>query len=291
MQNRLLIIGCGDVLERALPWLKKRFRVYALCRSKERVAELRSKGVLPILADLDNPSSLARLRGLAEYILHAAPPAPKHKDDIRTSRVLATLTRSVILPRGLVYISTTGVYGNCGGIRFNECRPCHPESDRAHRRLAAETSLRSFGRRNGSRVVILRAPGIYAANRLPLERIENATPVLIASDDNYSNHIHADDLAMACCLALFRALPGRIYHACDDSEWKMGDWFDKVADAFKRPRPPRLPYLQMQQAASPALWSFMRESRRLDNTRLKRELGLTLTYPTPDKLLDQLRKS
>ncbi|MGQ5523564.1 NAD-dependent epimerase/dehydratase family protein [Chitinimonas sp. PSY-7] len=291
MQRRLLIIGCGDVLERALPWLTRRFRVYTLCRSRERAAALRAKGVVPIQADLDNPSSLARLAGLADYVLHSAPPSPQSKDDPRTSRLLAALTRCTILPRRLVYISTTGVYGDCSGIRFNECRPCHPESDRAHRRVVAESVLRNYGRRSGCRISILRAPGIYAANRLPLQRIEKSTPVLVPSDDNYSNHIHANDLAMACCLALFRGLPGRVYHACDDSEWKMGDWFDKVADAYKLPRPPRLPYAQIQQTASPALWSFMRESRRLDNTRLKRELGMRLAYPTPDTLLDQLRKS
>ncbi|PHV09733.1 NAD(P)-dependent oxidoreductase [Chitinimonas sp. BJB300] len=291
MQRRLLIIGCGDVLERALPWLAKRFRIYALCRSKERAVAFRAKGVLPIQADLDNPRSLQRLAGLADCVLHSAPPAAEGKDDPRTSRLLAALARGSILPRSLVYISTTGVYGDCGGDRFNECRPCHPESDRAHRRVAAETALRAFGKRTGCHISILRAPGIYAANRLPLDRIGKATPALIPSSDGYSNHIHAEDLAMACNLALFRGKAGRVYHACDNSEWKMGEWFDKVADAFGLPRPPRLPYVQMQQVATPALWSFMRESRRLDNSRLTHELRLRLTYSTPDTLLDQLRKS
>ncbi|WP_245794151.1 SDR family oxidoreductase [Chitinimonas taiwanensis] len=291
MQRRLLIVGCGDVVERALPWLTRRFRVYAICRSAERATQLRALGVLPVRADLDQPTSLQRLAGLADVVLHSAPPATDQAGDPRTHRLLAALARGAILPRSLVYISTTGVYGDCAGAYLDETRPCRPESDRAQRRVAAEVDLRAFGRRSQCSVSVLRAPGIYAANRLPLERVRKATPALEADSDGYSNHIHADDLAMACCLALFRGKPGRVYHACDDSEWKMGEWFDKVADAHGLARPPRLPYAQMQAQASPALWSFMRESRRLSNTRLKRELGLRLRYPTPDTLLDQLRSS
>jgi nucleoside-diphosphate-sugar epimerase len=151
--------------------------------------------------------------------------------------------------------------------------------------VAAESRLRAAGSRLGSlglRVSILRAPGIYAADRLPLDRIRRGDPVLRADDDVFTNHIHADDLAMACAVALERGGANRVYNVCDDSTLAMGDWFDKLADAFGLPRPPRMSRDAVKSRLSPMLLSFMGESRRLSNLRVKRELGLRLRYPTVD---------
>jgi nucleoside-diphosphate-sugar epimerase len=141
------------------------------------------------------------------------------------------------------------------------------------------------------RTSLFRAPGIYAAGRLPVERIRAGSPALLAEQDGYTNHIHADDLAMACALGLFRGRAQRAYNICDDSETKMGDWFDQVADALDLPRPPRRSREAVQAAVSPQTWSFMRESRRLSNHRLKCELRYRLRHVTPKRLLDQLRSS
>jgi nucleoside-diphosphate-sugar epimerase len=122
-------------------------------------------------------------------------------------------------------------------------------------------------------------PGIYARERLPLRRLEQGTPALLAQDDVYTNHIHADDLARIVALALFRGLPGRIYHAVDDTHMKMADYFDTVADAFEMARPPRLPRAELAASVSPMLLSFMSESRRMSNARIKGELGVRLRYP------------
>jgi len=281
-------------MRRALPWLTRRFTVYALVRSPQSAAALRAAGVIPVTGDLDRPHSLHRLAGLATHVLHSAPPPAAGADDPRTRRLLAALSRGGSLPRGVVYISTSGVYGDCQGSWVAETRPLGAESDRARRRVAAEQHLRHLGRRH-ARVAILRAPGIYAADRLPVDRVRTGTPALADADDGYSNHIHADDLARASGLALFRGRSNRIYNVNDDCQWKMGEWFDRVADTYDLPRPARLPREAMQQAVSPALWSFMRESRRLDNTRLKREMRVRLQHPTPEGLLTeiarQLRKS
>ena len=199
--QRLLIIGCGDVVRRALPRLLRRYRVYALVRRLDPA--LRQLGVTQIVGDLDQPASLKRLAGLADVLLHSAPPADTDvASDTRTQHLLAALQSGKSLPRCIVYISTSGVYGNCDGAEIDETRAVHPESARAARRVAAETLLREFGRQTRTRVSILRAPGIYAADRLPLERVRRGDPVLNAAEDSYSNHIHADDLAHAIVLAL-----------------------------------------------------------------------------------------
>ncbi|MFU2486612.1 NAD-dependent epimerase/dehydratase family protein [Thauera sp. WH-1] len=278
--KRILIVGSGDVAQRALPWLTRRFRVLALVRSAEGGAVLRAAGAIPLLADLDDARSLKRLAGIADGVLHFAPPPPAGDGDPRMKRLLAALEARRSLPQGVVYISTTGVYGDCGGAWVDETRPCRAQTARARRRIDAERQLRAFGRRRQVRVAILRAPGIYAADRLPLERLRRGDPVLAADEDVHTNHIHAEDLARLACLALFRAPAGRVYNASDDSDLKMGDYFDAVADAFGLARPPRLGRAQIGERLSPLTLSFMSESRRLDNRRLKRELRLPLRYPT-----------
>ncbi|MTW05672.1 SDR family oxidoreductase [Pseudoduganella ginsengisoli] len=280
---RLLVVGCGDVGMRLLPLVRHAFRVIAITSQPERCAQLRAAGAVPLVANLDHPATLRRLKGLARHVVHLAPPQPAGHTDERTRHLTAILPE-----RGrLVYISTTGVYGDCQGAWVDESRPVAPRNARAIRRVDAEQVLRKWARRSGSVLSILRAPGIYAEDRLPLERLKAGTPALRGEDDVYTNHIHADDLARAIARALFKGLPGRVVNASDDSDMKMAEYFDAVADAFDLPRPPRLPRDELRQVVTPALLSFMSESRRLRNNRLKHELGLTLLYK---KVVDCLQQ-
>ena len=188
-----------------------------------------------------------------------------------------------MLPQRLVYISTSGVYGDCKGKLVDETHVLNPQTERALRRVDAERRLRKWGLRTGVSVSILRVPGIYAENRLPLARLRAGTPALLPEEDSFTNHIHADDLAQIVLAALRLAKPGRVYHACDDSHLKMGEYFDLIADQFGLPRPPRISRAEAEAQIAPGMLSFMRESRRLINTRLKRELRINLRYPSvPD---------
>lgn len=281
---RLLVLGCGDVGLRLLPLLRAQFRIFAVTSQPSRRAELRAAGAVPLVADLDHPASLRRLKGLADYVVHLAPPPAEGLRDSRSRNLTA------ILPEAgcVVYISTTGVYGDCGGAWFDESRPVAPHNARARRRVDAEQVLRRWALRTGAILSILRVPGIYAADRLPLKRLELGTPALIEQDDVYTNHIHADDLARIIARALFRGAPNRVYHAVDDSDMKMAAYFDAVADAFRLPRPPRLPRAELAAVVTPALLSFMSESRRMRNARLKSELGVRLRYERVVDCLQQL---
>ena len=292
-RQRVLIVGCGDVGLRVARMLQgpstshPRVRVLALTSSAERVDALRARGIQPLRGNLDQPASLRRLAGLATHVVHLAPPPSLGgggTDWWRDPRTLA-LVRSLrqrSLPDALVYASTSGVYGDCAGAWVTEARPVAPGTPRAQRRVDAERAVRHLGRA-GVRTSILRVPGIYAPDRengTPEGRLRKGTPVLTAEDDVYTNHIHADDLARACVAALWRGAAQRVYHASDDSDMKMGDYFDLAADLYGLPRPPRLPRSTAQAALPLTLLSFMGESRRLDNTRLRRELRLRLRYPT-----------
>jgi nucleoside-diphosphate-sugar epimerase len=280
-----LIVGCGDVGLRVARQLPPRLKLIALTSSAERLPALRAQGITPLQGNLDDRASLRRLAGLATRVLHLAPPPGDHPDWRSDPRTLALL-RALRLrspPRSLVYGSTSGVYGDCQGAWVRETQRVNPNTPRSQRRVHAEGQLRLFGRSSGTPVHILRIPGIYAPDRAggtPRGRLLRGTPVLQREDDVYTNHIHADDLARACLAALWRGKPQRITHASDDSQLLMGDYFDLAADLYQLPRPQRLPRSTAQQQLPLMLLSFMGESRRLDNQRLKKELRLMLRYPT-----------
>lgn len=310
--RRILIIGCGDIALRTAKLLRMRYRLFGLARSPARFDELRAAGITPVPGDLDDAGSLHRLAGLAHIVLHFAPPnaeksslhhlahargtpvgAPLLRSDplaakggqggfatdTRTRNLLAALSRGKP-PGRLIYISTSGVYGDCAGALVAETHPLNAQTARARLRMDAERQICGWAKRNGVNAGILRVPGIYAADRLPLERLRAGIPAIVQQEDSYTNLIHADDLARIVAAALRHARPNRVYHASDDSGLKMGEYFDAVADAYGLPRPPRLPRAEVQRTASPMLWSFMSESRRLTNTRMKRELKIALRYPT-----------
>jgi nucleoside-diphosphate-sugar epimerase len=287
-RSRVLIVGCGDVARRALPWLARRVRVWAVVRSAHSVAELHALGVRCVTADLDDAASLRRVAALAPWVWHFAPP-PTTGDgrDPRSRRLVNALSRSGVVRR-LCYISTSGVYGDCASARVAETRPLNAGSARGARRVDAERVVRRLARR-GVAVSILRAPGIYGPDRLPLERLRRADPVLHAAEDVYTNHIDAADLGRLAWGALMRARGGRSYNASDDTRLSMGDYFDRVADAMQLPRPPRVTRDEARARLSPMMLSFMNESRVLDNRRMKRELRVKLRCPDVDAVLAQAR--
>ena len=270
---------------RAARQMNGRVRVMALTSSPQRRGELRAAGITPLLGNLDDSASLKRLAGLASRVLHLAPP-PSDKTgdwshDPRTTALMRVL-RSRSKLDALVYGSTSGVYGDCEGFKVNENRQVQPHTPRAVRRVDAEASIRFLGR-SGVRASILRIPGIYAPDRVggtPKERLLKRTPVLQPAEDVYTNHIHADDLARACVAALWRGRAQRVYNVNDDTQLKMGDYFDLAAELMGLPKPPRVSRSSATESLPLMLLSFMSESRRLDNTRMKRELKLALHYPT-----------
>ena len=265
---------------RVVRLLHGRYRLFALSHTVRRHALLRDHGIVPLPGNLDDSATLSRLAGLPHDVLHFAPPPNHGTLDSHTANLIRALRRRRSIPQRLVYISSSGVYGDCRGELVDERSPLRPGSDRARRRVDAERMLRAWGRDSGTGVVILRVPGIYADNRLPIERLRAGTPALAPMDDAYSNHVHADDLARIVLAALLRGRAGRAYNACDGSWLKMGDYFDLVAQSLGLPLPPRISRQEAEKRVPQPLLSFMRESRRLSNRRLRKELRVRLRYPS-----------
>ena len=328
-RQRVLVVGCGDVGQRVarlwtgavggfdkeLPAGARQVRVVisknianagvdhnrlplvrALTSSPDKCAALRALGITPLLGNLDDAASLQRLAGLAQRVVHLAPPAgfasgtavsvPPAAGDQRSRNLLRALVRRANRAPRVVYGSTSGVYGDWQGAWVPETTPLAATTARALRRVDAEQQLRHWAlhhRHSGAAVHVLRIPGIYAGDReggTPVARLQRGTPVLQRADDVYTSHIHADDLARAVALALWRGKPQRVTNVADNSQLRMGDYFDLAAQLWGMAPPPRISRADAQQQLSPVLLSFMSESRRLCNKRLLQELGLALRYPT-----------
>lgn len=296
--SKLLLVGAGDIAQHFLNLPPKGFKkIYVLLRQRlgESQKELearkdfwRKKNATPIVADLDDFKSLNKIKGLADAVVHLAPPNPEFKTDTRTTHLLCALAQNP--PKTFIYISTTGVYGNCPKRWINENTPPAPISARAKQRLNAEKQCRAFAKKfahQNMRLCILRVPGIYSATRLPLKRIQEKTPALTKTDDIYTNHIHACDLSRAILGALFFGKAQRVYNITDDSDLKLGDYLDLLADYHNLPRPPRLPFKEIKKHVSTMQYSFLCESRRIEFKRWQKELKVKMCYPTVQDFLKE----
>lgn len=267
-KGAFLIVGCGDVGLRIARRLRRDgASVAGVVRRPEVAERLRGEGVNAHCVDLD-AEPLATLP-LAGTVFWCAPPPGKGQVDTRVRRYLPQL-----LGRRVIYGSTTGVYGDCGGRWIDEDEPAEPLHDRGRRRLDAETALREAG----IEPIVLRIPGIYGPGRWPLERLKAGTPVIDLAEAPPSNRIHADDLAAVAIVAAERGVGGRIYHVGDGQPTTMTDYFFRIADHFGIARPPTVSYAVARERFTPAQWSFIEGAKRLDVTRMRDELGFTPRY-------------
>ena len=274
-----IIIGCGYLGRRvAKASLQAGERVMAVVRTAESARLLAAQGIAPRQLDLDHPPlSELSLRGRRLYYFLA--PQAVGEGDSRIEALLDAMEADGA-PARIVYLSTTGVYGDCRGEWIDESRSPHPKVPRALRRWRAESTLRSWCEQHAVELVILRVAGFYGPGRLPLERLRKRLPMVRESDAPFSNRIHIDDLVAVCRAAMQLGAAGEIYNVSDGNPTTMSDYFDRIADLSGMPRPPKIPLREAAAQLSPGMLSYMQESRRLHNGKMLRELGVELRYPT-----------
>lgn len=277
--HHVFIVGCGDIGQRvACLWQKRDVTVSGLVRSESRAAILKNVGINPVVADLDDPATLIDLPVTDALIYYLAPPPVHGNTDPRMKHFLQSLAQTR-LPTRIVAISTSGVYGDHQGRQVSEHTPPNPQVDRARRRLDAESQLRAFGTQHKVDIIILRVGGIYGPGRLPVERLQQQIPIIHEHLAPQTNRIHADDLARVCLEAARRGRANTIYNVSDGTNSNMTEYFNTVADFLNLPRPPTIDWEEAERTLSKGMLSYLRESRHMDNTRMKQELGITLLYP------------
>jgi nucleoside-diphosphate-sugar epimerase len=281
-EKSVLIVGCGYIGRRVAGLLQGRGAAVTGCvRSLDSAEQLRLSGMTGLRIDLDSADAPPRWAAGFREIFYFAPPPPAGEDDPRMRSFLQALD-AARPPRRIVYISTSAVYGDCGGAWITETREPKPATARGQRRLDAERQLMAWCRSHGSQWVILRVPGIYGPGKLPLVRLRKGLPVLREQDSPFTNRIHGDDLAAICVAAMHSEFPDTVYNVSDGHPSNMTDYFFRVAAAAGLPRPPVVTRAQAQQQLSAGMLSFLNDSRRMDNSKLLGELGVVLQYPDLD---------
>jgi len=287
------IIGCGDIGQRVAElWLQRGATIIAVRRNESDAQnnlqntfrnnlqnnskELDQAGISNMQLDLDNPQSLTALNIDNALVYYFAPPPNKGTRDSRITHFVAALKKQT--PKRLVYISTSGVYGDCNGKWVTEADPPKPTSDRSRRRLDAEKQLETYCQGVGTELVILRVPGIYGTNRLPIERIKLGRPI-VKDHASFTNRIHEDDLANICVAAGEINQATGIYNASDGVPGTMAQYFIDIAKALELPPPPEISWQEAQVAMSAEMLSYLSESRRIDNKKMLQELQIELLYP------------
>ncbi|MCF6337702.1 MAG: SDR family oxidoreductase [Gammaproteobacteria bacterium] len=274
----VFIVGCGDIGERIGSLCREKNRpVTGLVRSTESRQRLQQTGIEPIQADLAQTDNLGTLPTTATTVFYLVPPPGEGENDPLIRHFLAAISTDS-LPEKLVLLSTTAVYGDCQGEWINETYPVNPLTARGQRRLDAEQAVQEWSANTGVPVVILRVGGIYGPGRLPIERIKKGLPILHEAESPYTNRIHQDDLAQVCMAAAERGKPGEMYNVADGQPGTMSRYFKDIAQAYDLPMPPEISLEAAQQVMSAGMLSYLKESRRLDNSKMVRELGVVLQY-------------
>lgn len=274
----IFIAGCGDIgLRIAALWIRRGAKIAALARSDERAAEFAAKGIVAARGDLDAPATL-NPPDPGSLVYYFAPPPAHGVADNRMRNFLGTLD-AAHRPMRVVYISTSGVYGDVHGAWVTEESPVNPSTDRSRRRLDAERALQAWAATQQVSVVILRVPGIYGPGRLPIDVVKSGRPILRESESLYTNRIHADDLADICVIAGEERSPPGTYNVSDGQPGTMTQYFKAVADLIGVPHPPEISLDEARRVLSAEMMSYLTESRRIDNRKMLRELGVKLRYP------------
>lgn len=288
MLKDCLIVGCGDIGVRIARLIQAGGgRVTGLARSEVSAARLRSYGIEPVSGNLDDPSSLTAIPSAARLIFYLAPPPGGGTLDSRMRHFCGALA-ALPAPAKIVYMSTSGVYGDCAGAWVTEQTPLNPQTSRARRRVDAESILTDWGRQHAVAVVILRVTGIYGPGRLPLARLQQGHPVLREEEAPPTNRIHADDLASVCLAAATRAAAGAIFNVSDGRPGTMTGYFNAIADLLGLPRPPQVSRQEAEKVMTPMMLSYLSETRRMDHRKMIEDLGVSLHYPDLDAGLSQI---
>ncbi|NGY04935.1 SDR family oxidoreductase [Solimonas terrae] len=273
LPSSALIAGCGDIGLRVAARLRAMGReVTAIVRDRQKSGALERLGASVRIEDLDQPQDA----GDWPFLFWFAPPP---KSGTRDDRLRGWLAAQQGRIARIVYISTSAVYGDCEGRWIDEDAPLRPQSERGVRRVDAEQALRQWRTERDGETVILRVPGIYGPGRMPLERLRKRLPVVRAEQSPFTNRIHADDLATAALHAAVFGRDGRAYNVADGEPTTMADYFLRCAQLLGLPPPPQVTMDEARAALTPAMMSFIDESKRLRTQRLREELRFTPQYP------------
>jgi len=290
MQSSNIIIGCGDLGKRIAKQLINRHEaVLATSHQESSQKILHNFGIQTISADLDTANSLSNINFQHANVYYLLPPPSDGISDTRMSNFITTISHN-LAPRRIVYISTTGVYGDAQGEWITEKQPANPQTNRGKRRLDAEQQLISFCAQSSCEYNILRVSGIYCLNKLPLERLKAGVKALDLTIAPSSNRIHAKDLTTICLHTMRGNSCNQIFNAADGKPSSITDYFIKVANTFNLPQPQQISWQDAQTEVSSAMLSYLAESKKISIEKIKETFNFEPQYPDLETGLQQCHR-
>jgi nucleoside-diphosphate-sugar epimerase len=282
--SRLFCFGLGYTASRlAFRLLAEGWAVAGTCRSLEAQAELRELGFDAFLFDGDGPldDAEAALRGTT-HLLGSVPPGLDGGGGGSGDPVLSCHRGDIIETGGLRwvgYLSTTGVYGDTGGASVNEDASLNPTSDRSRQRMEAEEGWLALHRDHGLPVHVFRLAGIYGPGRSALDQVRAGKARRVLKPGHMFSRIHVDDIGRVIKASMDNPHPGQVYNLADDQPASPSDVTAFACELLNAEPLPVIPFDEAAKEMSPMGLSFWRDNRRIDNSRIKNELGVTLLYP------------
>lgn len=276
--KKIFIVGCGYIGERiARAYSATGDDVTCMVRSPEHGAQLQSAGFTTLISGLDDKSAIAPLDLTGRVLFYLVPPPGGGIIDSRARNFIDIALQSAS-PDKIVYMSATSVYGEIDGRVVTEETVPHPDSAMGKRRLDAETAFRDYGKAAGVPVVVLRVSGIYGPGRLPLMQISQGHPLLNEDEAGPSNRIHADDLTAVSVAAAELGFDGDVFNVSDGNPSSMTSYFNACADALNLPHQPQVPLSEARLVMSPLMYSYVSQSRVIDNKKMLERLNIQLGY-------------
>jgi nucleoside-diphosphate-sugar epimerase len=274
------IIGCGDIGFRvAKELIKQGYQVQATIHFEEGTVVPQSAGIRTIVANFDYQEDVPDFILHGQNVFYFMPPQGGGSSDYRMLNFCRKLSTDNC-PSRLVYISTSGVYGDCGEELVTEETPVNPQTTRAKRRVSAENQLREQAEKLGFELIILRVTGIYGPGRLPISQLKKGHEVLRPEDAPRTNRFHSVDQVRICLAAMEMGEPGDIFNVCDGEESSMSHYFQSVAKLYDLPQPKQLSWAEAERVMNPLTFSFLKETRRMSNRKMLEKLEIELLYPT-----------
>lgn len=276
------IVGCGDIGRRIVTKLIANgvapTMISAVTRSTKTAVAAQALGISVSACDFDSEFELPKPLAARKWV-YLVPPPKEGLFDRRTDRLLHALSQHSCVPESVILISTTGVYGDTNGAWVDETTPPRPQTDRGKRRLDMEHRWQAWAGEHRVAIRVLRVPGIYANGRIPLERLKKAVPVVKAEECGFTNRIHADDLANAVIAATRYDGQEVIFNVTDGTPGTISDYLQSASKVVGLPPLPEITMTEAKQRLSPGMLSYLSESRRIGNEKMRRELKVELYYP------------
>jgi nucleoside-diphosphate-sugar epimerase len=284
-KSNLILAGSGYLGESIIAEykiIKDTFNIIELCRS----IKTDKPGVKSIQIDFDNiTDDMKYIEG--SVVVYMAPPDTESLKDTRLNKFLNKISYYRI--KKLIYISTSGVYGNCNGQIVNEENQINPLTDRAKRRANAESQIKSYCKRNNIGGIIFRVPGIYGRNRLPIKRVMDRDPLIKIEESRTTNLIHVSDLTRLVIKAFeLSNKETEIINVSDGKAIKTTKYYEIIYKALNIKLPEYISYEQAMSMYDEKRASFLKESRVLDITKMKELFPDCIKY---EKLEDGIEKS